>query len=36
MFRGSYVSGEAHVYAVNARFDRPDDSDADVVRLEPR
>ena len=24
------------VYAVNARFDRPDDSDADVVRLEPR
>jgi hypothetical protein len=24
------------VYAVNARFDRPDDSDADVVRLHPR
>jgi hypothetical protein len=24
------------VYAVNARFDRPDDSDADVVRLDPR
>jgi hypothetical protein len=24
------------VYAVNARFDRPDDSDADVVRLNPR
>ena len=23
------------VYAVNARFDRPDDSDADVVRLSP-
>jgi hypothetical protein len=23
------------VYAVNARFDRPDDSDADVVRLDP-
>jgi hypothetical protein len=23
------------VYAVNARFDRPDDSDADVVRLRP-
>jgi hypothetical protein len=23
------------VYAVNARFDRPDDSDADVVRLKP-
>jgi len=24
------------VYAVTARFDRPDDSDADVVRLDPR
>jgi hypothetical protein len=24
------------VYAVNARFDLPDDSDADVVRLQPR
>ena len=24
------------VYAVNARFDRPDDSEADVVRLRPR
>lgn len=24
------------VYAVNARFDRPDDSDADIVRLRPR
>ena len=24
------------VYAVNARFDRPDDSDADVVRVSPR
>jgi hypothetical protein len=23
------------VYAVNARFDRPDDSDADIVRLKP-
>jgi hypothetical protein len=23
------------VYAVNARFDRPDDSDADVVRIQP-
>lgn len=24
------------VYAVNARFDRPDESDADIVRLRPR
>jgi sugar lactone lactonase YvrE len=24
------------VYAVNARFDRPDDSEADIVRLRPR
>ena len=23
------------IYAVNARFDRPDDSDADVVRVKP-
>jgi sugar lactone lactonase YvrE len=26
---------ERFVYAVNARFDRPDDSDADIVRLRP-
>jgi hypothetical protein len=24
------------IYAVNARFDRPDDSDADIVRVDPR
>ena len=24
------------VYAVNARFDRPDDSDDDIVRLRPQ
>ncbi len=23
------------IYAVNARFDRPDDSDADIIRLRP-
>jgi hypothetical protein len=26
---------ERFIYAVNARFDRPDDSDADIVRLRP-
>lgn len=23
------------IYAVNARFDRPDDSDGDIIRLRP-
>jgi hypothetical protein len=26
---------ERFIYAVNARFDRPDDSDADIIRLRP-